>query len=131
KILRALAEKEGRKPRRHRIWARPDRWQIELVRRAYPLGLHWVLDRIGTRFARRVARRAIGSVDAPGTLDAAYATLGPDTTVVGGGSDALLQRRQNLIAPTRIVSLGEIEALAVPRAAAGGADEGGRGLEPA
>ena len=128
KILRALRASEGRRARRHRIWARPDRWQIELVRRAYPLGLHWVLDRIGTRFAKRLARRPIASVDAPGSLDAAYATLGPDTTVVGGGSDVLLQRRQNLIAPSRIVSLAEIEALAVLRTAADGAIEVGAGV---
>jgi len=128
KILRALAEKEHRPRRRHRIWARPDRWQIEFVRRAYPLGLHWVLDRIGTRFAKRVRRRPIASVEAPGTLDAAYATLGADTTVVGGGTDVLLQRRQNLIAPTKIVSLAEIEALAVLRTAPDGALEVGAGV---
>jgi CO/xanthine dehydrogenase FAD-binding subunit len=128
KILRALAEKEHRPRRRHRIWARPDRWQIEFVRRAYPLGLHWVLDRIGTRFAKRVRRRPITSVEAPGTLDAAYATLGADTTVVGGGTDVLLQRRQNLIAPTKIVSLAEIEALAVLRTAPDGALEVGAGV---
>ncbi len=120
KILRALAEKEGKPRRRHRIWARPDRWQIELIRRAYPLGLHWVLDRIGTRFAKRRTPRPIASVDAPGSLEAAYAALGPDTTVIGGGTDALLQRRQNLIAPTRIVSLAEIPELSVLRTAADG-----------
>jgi CO/xanthine dehydrogenase FAD-binding subunit len=48
--------------------------------------------------------------------------------VVGGGTDALLQRRQNLIAPTRIVSLGEIEELAVLRTAPDGALEIGAGV---
>src|SRR4029078_733473 len=56
KILRALAKKEHRPRRRHRIWARPDRWQIEFVRRAYPLGFHCLLDRLGTRFAQRAPR---------------------------------------------------------------------------
>jgi CO/xanthine dehydrogenase Mo-binding subunit/CO/xanthine dehydrogenase FAD-binding subunit len=128
KILRALAAKERKPPRRNRIWARPGRWQIEITRRAYPLGLHWVLDRIGTRFAKRRTPRPIASVEAPGSLEAAYAALGPDTTAIGGGTDALLQRRQNLIAPTRIVSLGEIEELGVLGTAADGALEIGAGV---
>src|SRR5439155_1575824 len=52
----------------------------------------------------------------------------PAATAVGGGSDVLLQRRQNLIAPSRIVSLAEIEALAVLRTAADGAIEVGAGV---
>jgi CO/xanthine dehydrogenase Mo-binding subunit/CO/xanthine dehydrogenase FAD-binding subunit len=123
KILRALAEKDGRSRRQHRVWARPERWWIEVVRRAYPLGLHWILDRIGTHFAKRRTPRPLVEVTAPPTLEAAYAALGPDAVAIGGGTDALLQRRQGLIAPARVVSLGEIGALGVLATAADGALE--------
>jgi CO/xanthine dehydrogenase Mo-binding subunit/CO/xanthine dehydrogenase FAD-binding subunit len=128
KILQALAEKERKPKRRHRIWSRPDRWEIELIRRAYPLGLHWVLDRIGTRFAKRVARRPIESVDSPRSLDAALAGLGPDAAPLGGGTDLLLQRRQDLVAPARIVALGQIADLGHIARAADGALEIGAGV---
>jgi len=111
KVLAALAEKEGRRKRRHRIWARPDRWQIELTRGAYPLGLHWVLDRFGTRFAKRRPRREIASVEAPPSIEAAVAALGAGAAPIGGGTDLHLQRRQGLANPTRLVALGEIPEL--------------------
>src|SRR6185295_10653952 len=104
KVLAALAEKEGRRKRRFGIWHRPGRWQIEFIRRSYPLGVHRLLDTIGTRFAKRRPRRAIASVDAPPSLDVAIAALGPDTAPIGGGTDLLLQRRQGLANPTRPVS---------------------------
>ncbi len=111
KVLRALREKEGRRPRTFRIWARPDRWEIEALRRSYPLGVHRVLDRIGTHFARRVRPRPIRSVERPRSLSEAYAHLDRDSAPMGGGTDLLLQRRQGLAAPARIVSLAEIEAI--------------------
>lgn len=120
KVLAALAEKDGRRPRRFRIWARPRRWQIELTRRAYPLGLHWALDTIGTRFAKRRPRRAIVSVDAPASADAAVAALGKDAAPIGGGTDLLLQRRQGLANPMRLVSLGEIPVFGTISTAADG-----------
>src|SRR5438045_3754530 len=52
KVLGALAERDGRRARSFKIWARPKRWEVELIRRSYPLGVHWLLDRIGTRFAK-------------------------------------------------------------------------------
>ena len=123
KVLRALAEKDGRRPRRHRLWARPGRWQIELVRRAYPLGLHWLLERWGTRFAKRVVPRAIEATTSPRTLSEAYGALGPDAAPMGGGTDLLVQRRQGLADPIRIVWLGEIADLGVVQTADDGAIE--------
>jgi len=128
KVLAALAEKEGRRKRRFGIWHRPGRWQIEFVRRSYPLGVHRLLDTIGTRFAKRRPRRAIASVDAPPSLDAAVAALGPDTSPIGGGTDLLLQRRQGLANPTHLVSLGEIPALGTLVTTADGALEIGAGV---
>ena len=128
KVLRALAHKEGRRERSHRLWARPGRWQIELVRRSYPLGVHWVLDRLGTRFARSRPRRAIASITSPTSLDEAIAALGPDAAAIGGGTDLLLQRRQGLADPTRLVGLAEIEELGWVRTAPDGALEIGAGV---
>ncbi|HEV8670760.1 MAG TPA: molybdopterin cofactor-binding domain-containing protein [Candidatus Limnocylindria bacterium] len=128
KVLAALAEKERRRRRRFGIWHRPDRWQIEFVRRSYPLGVHRLLDTIGTRFAKRRPRRAIARVDAPASLGAAVAMLGPDAAPIGGGTDLLLQRRQGLANPTRLVSLGEIPALSTLETAADGALEIGAGV---
>ncbi|MCQ0020961.1 molybdopterin-dependent oxidoreductase [Actinomadura madurae] len=51
KVLRALAEKEGR-VRDHRLRRRPSRWWIALMRAAYPRGVHALLHRWGTRFGR-------------------------------------------------------------------------------
>ena len=123
KVLRALAEKARKGRRRHRLWMRPGRWQVELIRRAYPLGLHWLLDRWGTRFAKRRAPRAILATESPRTLPEAYGALGRDGAPMGGGTDLLVQRRQGLLDPTRIVWLGEIAELGVVRTAADGAIE--------
>lgn len=137
KVLRALAEKNGAKRRSYRIWARPDRWQIELIRRSYPLGVHWILDRIGTRFAKRRAHHAIEAVVTPRTLAEAYASLDGHegsngsngaSMPIGGGTDLLLQRRQGLVAPLRLVSVQELAELGAIRTAADGALEIGAGV---
>src|SRR4029077_16389506 len=128
KVLAALAEKDGRRTRRFGIWRRPDRWQIELVRRSYPLGVHRLLDVIGMLLAKRRPHRPIASVVAPASLDAAIAALGPDSAPIGGGTDLLLQRRQGLAHPTQLVSRGEIGALGTIETTADGALEIGAGV---
>ncbi|MGH2379284.1 MAG: molybdopterin cofactor-binding domain-containing protein, partial [Candidatus Limnocylindria bacterium] len=137
KVLRALAEKNGTKRRSYRIWARPDRWWVEIVRRSYPLGLHWILDRVGTRFAKRRPRRAIEFVETPRTLAAAYASLDTHAGAngangaampIGGGTDLLLQRRQGLASPLRLVSVQEVAELGAIQMAADGALEIGAGV---
>lgn len=128
KVLAALAAKEGRRKRSFRIWARPDRWQIEFVRRAYPLGLHWVLDRLGTRFAKRLRRREVKRLDTPATAREAVASLGADARPVGGGTDLLLQRRQLLAQPARLVAIGGIAEIARIASASDGSLEIGAGV---
>lgn len=137
KVLRALAEKNGTKRRSYRIWARPDRWWVELIRRSYPLGVHWILDRIGTRLAKRRPRRAIEAVETPRTLAEAYSSLdgragangsnGP-AMPIGGGTDLLLQRRQGLASPLRLVSVQELAELGAIGTATDGALEIGAGV---
>lgn len=121
-VLAALRERDGVRPRRHHLWRRPDRWQIDLFRRLYPLGLHWLLDRFGTRWARRIEPRAITSVQTPASVEAVIAALGDgrggdERMVIGGGTDVAAQRDQGLISPAVLIStravtsMGRIEEL--------------------
>ena len=114
-VLSALRSRDRAERRRYRLWRRPSRWQIEVFRRLYPLGLHWVLHRIGTRFARRRTPRPIESVLTPSTLSAAVAALtsatSTDVAVVGGASDLIVQRQQKLANPRVVVSTMSIPEL--------------------
>ncbi|WP_412517299.1 molybdopterin-dependent oxidoreductase [Actinomadura madurae] len=116
KVLRALAEKEGR-VRDHRLRRRPSRWWIALMRAAYPRGVHALLHRWGTRFGRqgrypelRPPAPDLAEVARPETVAQARAAL-RDGTAIGGGTDVLLQRRQRLIAPKRLVSTALLPGL--------------------
>ncbi len=103
RVLRALAERHGRRP--PRAWRRhPHQWWVEAMRRAYPLGLHWVLHNHGTRFARRRSRRPIEGVRRSGLV-------GPGETLVGGGTDVMVQRQQGLMSPVRLVSTRDMAGL--------------------
>ncbi|ROO87097.1 CO/xanthine dehydrogenase Mo-binding subunit [Actinocorallia herbida] len=118
KVLRALAEKEGR-VRDHRLPRRPGRWWIASMRAAYPFGLHAALDRWGTPFgrqgrhpARRKPAAAVAEILRPATVAAACEALaGKDTAAIGGGTDLLLQRRQGLAEPARMVSTARLPGL--------------------
>lgn len=111
-VLAALRERDGVRPRRHHLARRPSRWQIELFRRLYPYGLHLLLDRLGTRFARRRTPRPVEQVTRPGTVAEAVAELAaPDTAVIGGGTDLLVQRDQALTFPTVLVGTGGIATM--------------------
>jgi CO/xanthine dehydrogenase Mo-binding subunit/CO/xanthine dehydrogenase FAD-binding subunit len=105
RILEALRARDGRAPRRPGIWRRPRRWQVALVRRAYPLGLEAVLRRLGPKVADRVEPAEVTDVVAPDTADGVLGALGPGTTVLGGGTDLHLQRRQGISRDTRLVSV--------------------------
>jgi CO/xanthine dehydrogenase FAD-binding subunit len=116
KVLRALADNEGR-VRDHRLWRRPSRWWIALMRAAYPRGAHALLHRWGTRFGRhgryperRAPARDLAEIVRPETIDAARAAL-RSGTALGGGTDVLLQRRQGLAAPERLVSTALLPGL--------------------
>ena len=116
KVLKALAEKEGR-VRDHRLRRRPSRWWIALMRASYPRGVHAVLHRWGTRLGRQgryPERRPpvpdLAEITRPETIDEARTAL-RDGTALGGGTDVLLQRRQRLIAPERLVSTARLPGL--------------------
>lgn len=112
KVLAALAERR----RRHRVWRRPSRWWVALVRRAYPLGLHWFLDTYGTRVgpaarARRAPEPPDPVVHTPSDVDTAVDLLAAGGQVLGGATDALVERRREP-APARVlVSVAAVTAL--------------------
>ncbi|MGY1741367.1 MULTISPECIES: molybdopterin cofactor-binding domain-containing protein [unclassified Blastococcus] len=90
----------------------PTAWWVAAVRRAYPLGLHALLDRVGTRLARRRRPRALRRVEQPaGTAELVAAAAGRRAVVVGGATDVTVQRRQGLAAPEVLVRAGAVAAL--------------------
>ena len=111
-VLTALRERDGARARRHHLARRPDRWQIALFRALYPYGIHRLLDRWGTRFARRRTPRPVERVVQPATVAEAVAELAaPDATAIGGATDVLAQRDQGLLFPAILVGTRGIAAL--------------------
>ncbi|MET7999419.1 molybdopterin cofactor-binding domain-containing protein [Nonomuraea glycinis] len=119
KIIDELAKQEGR-VRKFRIWRRPDRWWIALVRWAYPRGLHHVLHRWGVRFGPGVGPGPDAEpqpeelVVAAGAKEASAALTG-DAVLVGGGTDVLTEARLRPARPARLVSVGDAPELRVLR----------------
>ena len=105
KVLTALRIRDGKPPRKLKIWRRPSRWQIALVRRAYPLGLQAILQRFGHKVANLTEPVEIAEVLAPTSANDVLDALQSDTAVLGGGTDLHLQRRQGISQHTRLVSL--------------------------
>ena len=105
KVLAALRTRDGKPPRKLNIWRRPSRWQVALVRRAYPMGLQSMLERCGRKVANRVEPVDIADVLAPTSADEVLNALGHDAAVLGGGTDLHLQRRQGISRHTKLVSL--------------------------
>lgn len=111
-VLTALRERDGVAPRRHHLARRPGRWQIALFRAAYPYGLHALLDRFGTRFARRRTPRPVERVALPETVAEAVAELAaPDAVAIGGATDVLVQRDQGLVFPTVLVGTSAVRSM--------------------
>ncbi|WP_236787859.1 molybdopterin cofactor-binding domain-containing protein [Amycolatopsis sp. GM8] len=116
KILTALSEQDGRR-RGHRLWRRPGRWWIAAIRWSYPLGVHRLLDSVGTRFGP--ARRAATAppppqpvVRVPADLDEATALLAtPDSAVLGGATDLPVERRRQPRPAPVLVSVAALTAL--------------------
>jgi len=118
KILTALAAQAGRR-RRHALWRRPRRWWIELVRRAYPLGLLAFLHRRTRSFVPVPAAppKAIGM---PATLRELVDQLRSKSSVLGGGTDLMMQRRLGLNSSTRLVATSAVPELkSIERSSAG------------
>ncbi|MBM9464178.1 molybdopterin-dependent oxidoreductase [Aeromicrobium sp. YIM 150415] len=111
KILTALAQQEGRR-RRHRLWRRPSRWWVSGIRALYPLGLHTILHRYGTKLGRGVGHRGSTPAEEPRIIrartdDELTSQLGRDARPVGGMTDALVARRsEERPAPVLISTIG-------------------------
>jgi CO/xanthine dehydrogenase Mo-binding subunit/CO/xanthine dehydrogenase FAD-binding subunit len=110
KVIAALAAQEGR-TRKTRLWARPSRWWIEVVRCAYPLGLLAVLHRRTRSFPSRMPSDSLRAVERPRDLAGLSGTLGGGAMLLGGGTDLHVQRRQGLVAPERLVATGRVEEM--------------------
>jgi CO/xanthine dehydrogenase FAD-binding subunit len=105
---------------RVRVRGRPSRWWVEGVRRAYPLGLHRLLDRYGTRLARPATPSRIEAVDRPETVAEAAAALRAGGRALGGGTDLLPDGVRSRRERVRLVSLVGVPGLrSLTRTAAG------------
>lgn len=113
---RMLAAMRASAPKRDfRIRVRPGRWWIEGMRRAYPLGVHRLLHRWGTRFARPLRRREITQIVRP--IDAAGVSAGLQQSgaqIIAGGTDLLPARRQGVAAPAVLIDISTVTTLAGP-----------------
>lgn len=108
KILNARRAKR----RSYHIWRRPDRWQIALIRAAYPRGVHTVLDRYGTRLARTAdpvtAERMLRPATESQALQQVAAT---DARAIGGGTDLVPGQRRGKLALGTLVDVTLVGSL--------------------
>jgi CO/xanthine dehydrogenase Mo-binding subunit/CO/xanthine dehydrogenase FAD-binding subunit len=98
KVRAAAVPSTLERTRRFRLWRRPDRWWIAAMRWAYPRGLHALLHRAGTRFARPRPVLAVEALERPAAAADAVATLAatPAAQPLAGGTDLLPAREQGL-----------------------------------
>ena len=113
KVLAALDERDGTSPRVRPLWQRPQRWWIAALRALYRLGLHSLLDRYGTRLARRRPRPPVETVTLPGEVESILEELNGSeaATLVAGNTDLSLQRRQGLCSPVKLIATSEAAEL--------------------
>ncbi len=140
KVIDAQAARSGRvRPTGWR--RSPRGWSIAIMRWAYPRGLHSALHGIGTRLGRRrpppapityvVSPTSVGSAlaalverpsarhgsrsatDPPGRSErwGVWGAISGPPTLIGSATDVLVQRRQGLAAPVRLVSTRQISEL--------------------
>ncbi|MGY1805818.1 molybdopterin cofactor-binding domain-containing protein [Blastococcus sp. SYSU D00669] len=113
KVLTALAEKEGRRRRLH-LWRRPSTWWVTAIRALYPLGLHAMMHRWGTKLGRGVGPVGVPvppEVLVPTRLDEAVAAVAGGGVPVGGASDVVVERRRQPRPAPVLVALGEVASL--------------------
>jgi len=115
KVIRGLRELRQDRPRRYHLWRRPSRWEIGLIRWLYPRGLHSLLHRWGTRFARTPEPREIEEIRSPEGMEEATSVLRKrsEASPIGGGTDLLTARRQGLANPVQLVDLTTVRGLDV------------------
>lgn len=90
------------------VWRRPGRWWPAAARWAYPRGLHHLLHRWGTRFARPAKPpRDIRAIERPADSAEAVALLAGDRGAIpiGGATDLMVARDQGLVSPSVLVDL--------------------------
>lgn len=118
KVINALAAQEGRR-HRHHIWRRPSRWWIAGIRFLYPLGLHHVLHRYGTKWGPGVGHQGDTPPSPPELLAPKHRTEFADQVragarPVGAATDALVARKREprpnpvLVSTTTVVELRQI-----------------------
>jgi len=109
KVLGALrAQRDGGVEVRP-AWRRPGRWFIGAMRWGYPRGVLQLLDRVGTRFARRDGARP-STLVAPTQINEVSRALA-DGEVVAGGTDVLPRAKQGLAHGETLVSLHRLPQL--------------------
>jgi CO/xanthine dehydrogenase Mo-binding subunit/CO/xanthine dehydrogenase FAD-binding subunit len=98
--------------RSYHIWRRPDRWQIALIRAAYPRGVHKVLDRYGTRLARTVDPVAAERMLRPATeSQAVQQVAAAGARAIGGGTDLVPGQRRGKQALGTLVDVTLVQSL--------------------
>jgi CO/xanthine dehydrogenase Mo-binding subunit/CO/xanthine dehydrogenase FAD-binding subunit len=114
KVLTGWREAEGRDiTRSYHVWRRPSRWQVATIRAAYPRGLHRLLDRVGTRWARPVEPLAVVDILTPSTTAEAVVDLqGEHARPLGGGTDLVPGQRRGKQALGTLVDLTLVPGLA-------------------
>jgi CO/xanthine dehydrogenase Mo-binding subunit/CO/xanthine dehydrogenase FAD-binding subunit len=114
KVLTALARAEGRR-RRYKLWRRPSTWWVSAIRSLYPLGLHWVLHRVGARLGRRVgpgpAVPTTPDLYRPATIADASARAASGAVLLGGATDVITETRLRPRPPIEFVAVAAIAGL--------------------
>lgn len=109
RVLKAM--NPARKRKAH-LWRRPNRWWIEAMRRAYPLGAHALLHRWGTKWAKVLPHREIESIVRPDdAMDASRALKQQHAQVIAGGTDLMPARRQGVSQPSTLVDISVVPGL--------------------
>lgn len=113
KVLAALDERDGQSTRVRPLWQRPQRWWIAGLRALYPRGLHSLLDRHGTRLARRHPQLPVQAVALPADVESILEELSGSEAkaLVAGNTDLSLQRRQGLCSPVKLIATSEAAGL--------------------
>jgi CO/xanthine dehydrogenase Mo-binding subunit/CO/xanthine dehydrogenase FAD-binding subunit len=96
KVRRAVERSAVQRTTYYRLWRRPDRWWISLMRWVYPRGAHHLLHRVGTRFARPRPDPPLQRLERPVDAAGAVRALTGPARPIAGGTDLLPARRQGL-----------------------------------
>lgn len=112
-IVMATRRRDGKPLHAGSIAARPDRWWVETVRAAYPLGLHKGLRLLANNVGGSDVPAGIEAVYSASTLDQALNLLRDqaDSAPIAGGTDLLALETQGLPVASRLVDLAGLAEL--------------------